>query len=98
MVRWRGFDDARTQVASPSAMPEAPSACHELCTRSVRCAGEAAQLAATEAARVVALMDQGLVSCVLDCEANVGDDAEESVRSCAHAATCEAFKECANRF
>lgn len=98
MVRWRGADNARTRIASPPAEPAAPSACHELCTRSVLCAGEAAQLAATEAARVVALMDQGLVSCVLDCEANVGDDAEKSVRACARAATCEAFKECANRF
>ena len=72
--------------------------CRELCTRSVRCAGEAAELAAPETARVIALMDQGLVSCVLDCEANAGGEKTEEVRACARSPSCEKFGECVHQF
>ena len=98
MVTWTHGAEARTVMAAPSVASPHPSACRELCTRSVRCAGEAAELAATETARVIALMDQGLVSCVLDCEANAGGEKTAELRACARSPSCEKFGECVHQF
>lgn len=98
MVSWTNPSDARTLTAKPSHVNPVTSACHQLCRRSVECAGEAAQLAGAETARVVEMMDQGLVSCVLDCEANVDGEVVEAVRACASGPTCEMFGQCVRQF
>lgn len=97
---WGAPEGDRTtlQAASPSSASTvtAREVCAGMCRREVLCEARANDLSRSESLALLDAMDQGLVSCELDCVAFVKRTRPDPVLSCVQQSTCDDFQACVN--